>query len=267
MPVTSPSPVRVIGQAEFAELDYQVMRCVFESQNELGRLCDEVVYQNDLTARLRTAGLGPIRTEVPVTVTYQDFAKTFFLDLVVRDAAIYELKTVLRLIAEHDAQLLNYLFLAGVHHGKLINFRPPQVESKFVNTGLTPDSRRRLEIITSRWREIGNESKALRETLVGLLKDWGGFLEIPLYLDALVHFLGGENKVVQKLPFSRNGIPLGSQHFHLAAPEVAFRLTAMTGDSGAYEQQLQALLRHSPLHAIQWINMSHHRIEFVTLSK
>src|SRR5262245_27507744 len=137
MPITSPISMRAIPQAEFAQLDYQVMRHVFASQNELGRLCDEIIYQNDLAARLQAAHSGSVRTEVPVTISHGDFAKTYFLDMVVEDAAIYEFKTVAGLAPEHDAQVFNYLLLAQCHHGKLVNFRPSQVESRFVNTSLT----------------------------------------------------------------------------------------------------------------------------------
>jgi hypothetical protein len=84
---------------------------------------------------------------------------------------------------------------------------------------------------------------------------------------ALTYFLGGEEKVVQTLPLSRNAVPLGGQRFHLAGPEIAFRLTALTDAAGAYEAQLRSLLHHSPLRLVQWINMAHHRIEFVTLTK
>src|SRR5437867_1534121 len=146
MPIASPVPLQVIEQAQFAKLDYQVMRHAFDSQNELGRLCDEIIYRNDLAARLEAAGLGPVRMEVPVTAAHRDFAKTYSLDLIVADAAIYELKTEIRLAADHDAQLLNYLFLQGTHHGKLINFRPTQIESRFVNTSLTAEARRELVV-------------------------------------------------------------------------------------------------------------------------
>jgi len=267
MPITSSLTLRPITQDEFAALDYQVMRHAFASQNELGRLCDEVIYQNDLAARLEAARLGAVRKEVPVQVTHADFSKTYLLDLVVRDAAIYELKTALCLAPEHDAQLLNYLLLHGAHHGKLVNSRPPQVESKFLNTGLTPERRHRLECNTQRWREDEPTSKALLEIMVALLEDWGGFLELPLYTDALVHFLGGAEKVLQKVPLSRNGIRLGDQRVHLTAAETAFRLTALTDAVEPYERQLRALLQHSPLRAIQWINLAHHRTDFVTLLK
>src|SRR5258708_31765836 len=112
MPITSPLGSSPIKQQEFAELDYLVMRHAFECQNQLGRLCDEVIYQNDLATRLQAAGVS-VRTEVPITVTCRDFRKTYSLDLVVADAGIYELKAALSIIGEHEAQLLNYLFCAG----------------------------------------------------------------------------------------------------------------------------------------------------------
>jgi hypothetical protein len=56
MPIRSTICMRSISQEQFAALDYRVMRCAFDSQNELGRLCDEVIYQNDMAARLQAAG-------------------------------------------------------------------------------------------------------------------------------------------------------------------------------------------------------------------
>lgn len=177
MPIESPVPVRPVQQEEFAAIDYRVMRCAFDSQNELRRLCDEVIYQNDLAARVELAGLGPVRKEVPVTVSHRDFSKTYWLDLMVGDAAIYELKTERRLAADHDAQLLNYLFLKGAHHGKLVNFRPAQVESKFINTSLTERTRKEFTVDSRRWNEPDPGSRILRTMFLEMLQDWGSFLE------------------------------------------------------------------------------------------
>jgi GxxExxY protein len=256
-----------MDQQEFAELDFHAMRYAFESQNELGRLCDEVIYQNDFAARLEAADLGPVRKEVPVTIQYQDFAKTYSLHLLLGDAAVYELKAEARLAANHDAQLLNYLLLLDARHGKLVNFRPPKVESRFVNTHLTTKARHQLDVNTKRWREIDHGSVLLRTIFLGLLEDWGGFLELALYSEALVHFLGGEEKVRQMVALTRGGVALGNQRFQLAEPGTAFRLTALTEETEGYECQLRSLLNHSPLGAIQWINMARHKIEFVTLLK
>src|SRR5260370_36668691 len=103
---------------EFEKLDYLVMGHAYASQNELGRLCVECAYEADLKARLLAEGFRSVQTQVPVTVTHRDFSKTYFLDLIADDA-LYELKAETNLIGEHDAQLLNYMFLVGIRRGKL----------------------------------------------------------------------------------------------------------------------------------------------------
>lgn len=172
MPIVGPQSFTPITQAEFANLDYQVMRLAFESQNKLGRLCDEAIYQNDLLARLSSAGISAAR-EVPLSVSHGSFQKNYFLDLIIAGSAIYELKTISALTPAHDAQLLNYLFLSEAHHGKLINFRPPQVESRFINTTLTHLERRQFSINLDHWQENAPTEKTFREHLLALLQDWG----------------------------------------------------------------------------------------------
>jgi GxxExxY protein len=266
MPITTGISLNPIKQEDFAKLDYQVMRHAFECQNELGRLCDEVIYQNDLAARLETAGL-PTLKEVPVTVAHRDFTKIYWLDLVVAQAGIYELKTVTALVGAHEAQLLNYLFLCGSNHGKLINFRPVIVESRFLNTTLSQAERRQFSVEAEDWQEPNRTDVDFREGLVGLLQDWGGWLDLDLYTEALVHFAGGADRVAQMLPLTKGQSGLGKQRFHLLNPETAFRVTAMTDGAADYEHHLRSLLRISPLRAIQWVNLARNRIQLVSLVK
>jgi hypothetical protein len=61
MPVTCPFPVRSISQEEFSHIDYHLLKLSFASQHTLGWLCDETIYENDLTERIRAAGLGELR--------------------------------------------------------------------------------------------------------------------------------------------------------------------------------------------------------------
>src|ERR1051325_1747076 len=255
MPITSPFSSSPITQEEFAQLDYVVMRHAFECQNQLGRLCDELIYQNDLAARLQAAGLT-VRTEAPITVTCRDFTKTYSLDLVVADAGVYELTTAPNLIGEHEAQLLNYLFLRGANHGKLINFRPAQVQSRFINTTLTHQERRQFEVQTRGWQEHDPTDRTFRNHLIAMLEDWGCWLDLALYTEALVHFAGGETQVVQSLPLIRGKVALGKQRFHLLNVETAFRVTALIEGTEDYERHLRCLLSLSPLRAIQWINLA-----------
>jgi hypothetical protein len=60
MPVRGSHTLRPISPEQFAELDYGVIRAAFECRNQLGRLCDEAIYENDLAARITAAGLSAV---------------------------------------------------------------------------------------------------------------------------------------------------------------------------------------------------------------
>ena len=122
MPVSSSLAVSALSTDEFRELDYRVMRHAFDSQNELGRLADERIYQADLAARLGAAGMTVSR-EVEIKLLHGKFCKSLFLDLIVAEQAIYELKVVKTINDAHVGQLLTYLHLLDLSRGKLINFR------------------------------------------------------------------------------------------------------------------------------------------------
>jgi GxxExxY protein len=267
MPISCPIKFSPISRDEYRKLDYQVMQHVFACHNELGRLCDEVIYQNDLKARLCAAGLGPIQTEVPVIVTHDTFRKIYSLDLVVGDTSLYELKTVAALLGEHTTQILNYVLLLGLGVGKLVNFRPASVESRYVNTTLTLAARRELVWNLSRWKPLSPACEDLRRRFTDVVSDWGAFLDTALYEEALIHFCGGEANAVTRIPLTRTGIELGTQRCCLHAADVSFRVTAHTDHLTHAEAQLRRFLTLTPLRAIQWINLNHAEVTLQTLTK
>ena len=61
MPISSPIKMRHLTPEEFNERDFRVMKHAFASQNELGRLCEEGVYQLDLQARLLADGFRDVQ--------------------------------------------------------------------------------------------------------------------------------------------------------------------------------------------------------------
>jgi GxxExxY protein len=264
MPSTCPLAIRSLTPDAFDELDYRVMGHAFAAQNELGRLCEEGPYQRDLQARLRADGFQDVQIEVPIHVSHADFSKTYYLDLVA-DHAVYELKTVAALTNEHTAQLLNYLFLLGIHRGKLINFRPPQVQGRIHATGLSAEKRHEFQFDTSRWQDLTPQCATLGTMMHDLLADWGAFLDFNLYEQALTHFLGGELRVVQRLPLRRQSIALGNQTFHVHAPGAAFQVSAVTDHVAATEEHLRRLLALTELRSLQWINLCQAEVGLVTL--
>jgi GxxExxY protein len=264
MPIHCPLTIARLSDVAFEAVDYRVMRHAFASQNELGRLCDESAYENDLKARLMAAGFQQVHTQVPLTVSHKTFSKIYRLDLVVEDA-LYELKTAQRLTGDHAAQLINYELLLGLGRGKLLNFRPARVEGQICATSLTPKERRNCKILSDRWRDITPVCAKLRETFSDLLADWGAFLDLALYQEALTHLLGGAQIVDQQVSLKRDTTDLGTQRFHLHISDTAFRVTAYTRDHAATEAHLQRLLALTSLRALQWINLNHARIELITL--
>lgn len=264
MPIHCPIMIASLSADEFAAVDYKVMGHAYACHNDLGWLCDERIYEADLKNRLLADGFKRVYTQVPVTVSHKGFSKTYNLDLVVEDA-LYELKATARLVGENDAQIFNYMLLLGLGRGKLLNFRPAKVEGLIRATSLSQADRRNFNLITNGWQQLTPACGALRQTLVDLLSDWGAFLDIALYQEALTHLLGGANIVEQRIPLSRSGASLGTQRFTVHAPGIAFRLTAFTEDQRGIENQMRRLLALTNLQAIQWINLNHAQIEMKTL--
>ena len=266
MPIHCPLTIVSPSADEFEKIDYRVMAHAYASQNELGRLCDECAYEADLQARLLADGFQTVQTQVPVTVTHRDFSKKYYLDLVV-DHALYELKAKTTFIGEHEAQLLNYIFLLGIQRGKLLNFRPPKVQGRIAATGLAQQDRRRLTAVTARWRDLTPGCAELRQTILDLLEDWGAFLDIGLYQEALIHCCGGPGKVEQRVSLRRDRLDLGAQQMLLHVPGVAFRVAAFTDSQRHVETHLRRLLALTDLKAIQWINLNHATIEYTTITE
>jgi len=265
MPVECPVRFEQVTETKFHEIDYALMSSVFASHNALGRFCDEGIYQADVLARLNEAGLGPIQTEVPVLISWKDFRKAYYLDLVVQDGLVYELKTANAIVGEHEAQLLNYLLMLNLRHGKILNFRPASVQHRFVSTSLSLAERRRYVLRDALWREICPDCAQLRTCLLELLRDWGVFLAVDLYQEALVWFMGGEAHVARRVDLARSGIKLGSQRMLMHAPSVAFKVTAATQHREYVETHLRRLLALTNLRALQWINLNRFEVELTTL--
>ena len=136
-----------LDQEEFHALDNKLMGIVFDVHNQLGRFLDEAIYKREIAFRWQGAGFGTAQCEVAITVTHQSFRKDYFIDLLLNRGLILEAKTTESLVAAHRAQGLNYLFLTGLQHGRLVNLRPPQVEHEFLSTKLTSAKRHRFEIL------------------------------------------------------------------------------------------------------------------------
>jgi len=182
--------------------------------------------------------------------------------LIVGESFVYEFKTVAVLLGEHEAQLLNYLLLTNTAHGKLVNFRPSKVISRFVNAPVDKERRRTIKIVCD---EFTKDAISLRTILLDLLRDWGMFLDLALYVQALTHLLGGEEDVTRMIPTARGKVPLGNQQMHPFSDYAAFRITGFKGDLSAQEHHLRRMLRLTSLKSIDWINLCREEVSLVTV--
>ncbi len=261
MPIHCPIAIARITRNEFVERDTLVMQCAFATQNRLGRLCEERVYENQLKARLKATGLNNIFTQVPVTVNYGEFSKTYRLDLVA-DGAVYELKTVSQLIGEHDAQVLNYAMLLDVLCIKLLNFRNARVEGKLRLSAISKEVRYACTFDTQRWQSVSSKCEQLKRNLVAIVAEFGAFLDARLYTEALCFLCAATDA---RLTMTCDGLVLGTHPVNLLGEKVAFCVTSFTDALDHQQTHLKRLLGCLPLKAMQWINFNHAEIELVTL--
>jgi len=267
MPIKHSVTIRPVSEDEFHSIDYKVMDVVFSAHRALGRLCDEKIYQNALLYRCQAMGFDTVTTEVPIQVSYKDFRKFYYMDLLINNAVMYELKTVNALTPEHRKQALNYLLLMGMHHGKLVNMRPNSVEYSFVSTRLTPEKRYQFTFDDQEWNNLDNDSVWLKQLICSLLSEWGAFLDTNLFYDAIKYFRGGEAHVVKRIDIIYDSRVMGAQNMYLLNADTAFQISAITKGTSSYEDHLRRLINHTSLRVIQWINFNHDIIEFKTLAR
>jgi len=93
-------------------------------------------WENALAFELRSAGLSVVQ-QCGASVHYKDvLVGEYFVDLLVEDVLLVELKTVKALGDAHRMQCANYLKATGRQLCLLLNFGKPRLEIKRVVDGL-----------------------------------------------------------------------------------------------------------------------------------
>ena len=263
MSITVHADIRHLDQDEFGEIAYDVMERVFAVHNEMGRFLDEDIYRDAVAARLA----GNSQTEVLIEVAFKDFRKEYYMDLLVSGGAVFELKTVNRIAAVHRSQLLNYLLLCGLSHGKLINLRREKVEHEFVNTHLSHSDRTAFEVADHQWREPGSAGRSLREWMLAFLREVGAGLDVHLYESAASHFFGDEDAVVHEVRVLLDGQYLGRQKVRLGGPKWAFKVTTIDkANMSHFEDHARRFIQHTSLDGFHWINVTRALVTFHSIN-
>lgn len=263
MPIICDPPINSLTRDEFLDRDDLIMKCAYASQNKLGRLCDEKVYENDLAERLKAAGMGSVRTQVPIVITHGAFTKEYRLDLVADDA-VYELKTVEQYVGGHFSQALNYAMCLNVRFIKLLNFRPSKVDGKLRVSAVTNADRYAVRIITDLWQPLSNRCHLLKDCLQALVADIGGYLSVNLYNEALASITTTSET---RLTVTRDGLDLGTHPMYLISDHIGYYVTGFTQTESLQRSHLQRLFAMLPLKGLHWINFNHRNINLITLTK
>ena len=108
---------------EFDELSNRVIGCALEVHRALGPGLLESTYEQCLAHELKLNGIR-FELQHPLPVKYKGMRLDcgYRVDVLVEDKLIIELKSVERIKAIHEAQLLTYMRLSGIRIGLLINF-------------------------------------------------------------------------------------------------------------------------------------------------
>ena len=108
---------------ELNDLTEKIIGCAIKVHRVLGPGLLESAYEVCLVHELRKAGLKAER-QVALPVIYEGLQldADYFIDILVEDTVVLELKSVEHVLPIHEAQLLTYLKLANKKLGLLRNF-------------------------------------------------------------------------------------------------------------------------------------------------
>jgi GxxExxY protein len=130
-PKTPKTPKEHMSQPELVHggLTGVIRQTAFEAHTYFRNGFLEKIYENSLANRLRKKGLR-VAQQVPMAVRDEDgtIVGDYLADLLVEDCVVVEVKAASALVAENDAQLLNYLKASGLTVGVLINFGTPKLQ-------------------------------------------------------------------------------------------------------------------------------------------
>ena len=266
MPIECSEEIILKDQEEFHAIDNKIMKLAFDIHNEYGRFYDEQIYHKQLKLYAENSGLNA-KSEVPVKVTHKDFSKYYYLDLLIEHGVIYELKAVTALNNTHEQQLINYLLLTGLHHGKLINFRASSVEKQFCSNQISKELRREFEIDSREWENNTPNGILCKKILIDLLKDWGVFLDFNLYKEALVHFLGGRDNLIRRVDILNGSTVIGQQKAIMLNDHTVMHISGIPGTLKHYKKHILRFLEHTNMATVQWINFDKQNISLITLKK
>jgi len=117
---------------QFEYLANQIFTASLEVHKYLGPGLLESVYEFSLVKELQLRNVSTkYQVKVPLFYKGYDTGKEFYIDILIENEIIIEVKSVEVLHPVHSAQLLSYLKLSDKKMGFLINFNVPLLKDGF----------------------------------------------------------------------------------------------------------------------------------------
>jgi GxxExxY protein len=121
---------RINSEVAGDQLTHRVIGCAIRIHRVLGCVLLESAYEAFLYHDLLEEGFSIVRQGgLPVSYRGRRVEVAYTPDLVIDGELIIEIKTVMKLLPVHEAQLLTYLRLSGIPRGLLINFHAHPLRS------------------------------------------------------------------------------------------------------------------------------------------
>ena len=116
----------------YPEFSYKIMGILFDVHNKLGTKYQEKHYQRAIETKLKTLGLT-YRREAEVTVKFEgENLGKFYMDFIIENKIILEVKTVSKITNEIVRQVLRYLEGTEIKLAIIANFRHMPLEYRRV---------------------------------------------------------------------------------------------------------------------------------------
>jgi GxxExxY protein len=114
----------------YPKLSYQIMGTLFEVHNKLGNMFKEINYANAVEAVFKREGIL-YKRELKVEIVFEgEKLGDFYLDFLVDNKIVLELKKLYQITPEHIKQALRYLLGTNKKLGIIANFKYRKLQSK-----------------------------------------------------------------------------------------------------------------------------------------
>jgi len=117
------------------KLTERIIGCAYAVGNNLGYGFLEKVYENALIHELRKNGIPALNQQAIVVYYDGVVVGEYYVDILVKNEIVVELKTAKAIDSSHVSQCLNYLKATNKKIGLLINFGKSRVEVKRLVNG------------------------------------------------------------------------------------------------------------------------------------